>query len=329
MPVSGSAELTRAKSAAASRRPPLWKRYSFAFSLLLCTVLLVVNLTVQPDFGWVQKLAAFAPLALAAMASTPAVISGRGGLDVSISPLMIFVSVFYAAWIIPVGLDGPLGIILALAVGAALGAVNGVLIVYLRLQPVVVTLSMYFVITGLSLLIAPVPLGIGDSWIARLSGQLGPVPGGLVMIVLPLLLWAGFTRTVFGRQLYAVGSNDATALSSGLNVGGIRIGAYAMGGCIAAVGSFALLALVRTADPSQSTSYTLMAIAAVALGGTSLLGGRGGLIGSLLGAACIFLLQSLITTMQISQTWLNVFYGGLLLVAVVFGAGLNRKPVIK
>ena len=137
------------------------------------------------------------------------------------------------------------------------------------------------------------------------------------------------SRTLFGRQLFAVGGNDATAHSSGVNVKLIRVVAFGVGGLFAGFGAFAILALLRNADPGQSTAYTLLAIAAVALGGTALTGGRGGVIGSLLGAASIFLVQSLLGALQVPQAWLGLFYGLLLLVAVVLGAALSRSGKVQ
>jgi ribose transport system permease protein len=95
--------------------------------------------------------------------------------------------------------------------------------------------------------------------------------------------------------------------------------AYSLGGLFAGVGALALIAVSLSANPSLSQTYTLLAISAVALGGTSLWGGRGGLLGSLLGAASIYLLGNLLLTLQVNQSYLQVMYGGMLLLAVVLG----------
>lgn len=308
---------------------PFYRKYPFVFALALAIALLVANLMVEPTIDVTAQLTVLAPIALAAMASTPAIVSGRGGLDISIGPLMILLAVLFAAVLAPAGFDSPLAFVVMAIVGALVGALNGWLIVWLRLPAVVVTLSTYFVVSGISLKIAPSPVSVDVGWINALGGNLGPVPGALVLIGVPLVLWYVFIRSIWGRQLLAVGSNDATALSSGVNVARVRIMAYAIGGFIAAFGAVAVLALVRLANPGQSASYTLMALAAVALGGTSLLGGRGGLLGSLIGAACIFLMRSLLTVLQVNQAWLGIFYGGLLIVAVLLGANLTRRKDMK
>jgi ribose transport system permease protein len=138
----------------------------------------------------------------------------------------------------------------------------------------------------------------------------------------PLLIWMVLRRTAYLKTLYAVGGDDVTAFSAGVNVAAVRVLAYTLGGVFAAIGGIALTALIQSADSSNSTQYTLVAIAAVALGGTSLGGGRGGLACSILGAACIYLIQNLLDSLHVSTLWLQVVYGGLLLFAVVLGARL-------
>lgn len=299
------------------------RRYTFAFALLLVAVLLVVSLVLQPNFQWTQQLAAFAPLAVAALASTPSILSGRGGIDMSVSPVMTMSAILFVGVLVPLGLGGPESIGILLVLGAAIGTVTGLIVVKLRLSPIVVSLAMYFIVIGINLKLAPVPVQLrGDNWVTSLAGSIGPVPGALISILIPLVLWTVLKSTAYGRNLYSVGGNDATAFSAGVNVAAVRIIAFASGSAIAAFGGLVLVGLVRTADSSTSGAYTLNAIAAVALGGTSLAGGRGGVIGTLLGAAVIFLVQGILSDLQVAAVWLPVVYGTLLIVAVVIGAAL-------
>ncbi|HEY4277294.1 MAG TPA: ABC transporter permease [Conexibacter sp.] len=302
----------------------LLRTYSFGFALVLALALLIANLLTQSSFGWTEQLATFAPLAIGAMASTPSIISGRGGFDLTISPLMTFISILFVSWLVPAGLGGYVAIPILLAIGAACGAINGLIIVGLRVPPMVVTLSTYFIFIGIDLKTTPTPVTLQGNWISDFGGSVGPIPGALFTILLPLAIWGLLGLVPYKRILYAVGSNDATAFSSGVNVSAVRVGAYALGGLFAAIGGFAITALVSSADAGTASSYTLVAVAAVALGGTSLAGGRGGVLGSLIGAACIYLLQSLLNAVQINSTWLQVMYGVMLLIAVVFGAALTR-----
>jgi ribose transport system permease protein len=143
-------------------------------------------------------------------------------------------------------------------------------------------------------------------------------------IGLPLLIWFSLRLVPFGRLLYAVGSNDTTAFSSGVNVNAVRVASYGLGGLFAGFGGLALTGLVNSANASSSTEYTLVAIAAVVLGGTPLVGGRGGLVGPLLGAFSIYLMQNLLATFAINPAYLQIVYGGILIVAVVLGGAVSR-----
>lgn len=303
----------------------LLRTYSFGFALLLTVVLLIVNLIAQPDFGLTDQLAALAPLALAAMATTPAIIGGRGGIDLTISPLMTFTSIIFVFHLVPNGLGGAVAVPIVLAVGAAVGLANGLLIIFLRVPAVVVTLSTFFILIGVDLKMAPAPESIESSWVEHLAGSVGPIPGAVFTLAVPLVIWAALGLIPFKRMLYAVGSNDATAYSAGVNVAAVRVGAFALGGLFAAVGGFALTALTTTANGGAAQDYTLVALAALAMGGTSLWGGRGGVLGSLLGASAIYLVQNLITVLQVSTTWIQIMYGVMLLVAVIVGAKLTER----
>jgi len=302
----------------------------FMFALLLAVVLLVANVIAQPSFGdpgnWPEELATLAPFALVAMASTPAIVSGGGGLDISVGPLTIVVNTILVAWFLPhTGLDSAwLAIPLLLMVGAVVGTVNGLLVTVLRFQPVIATLCSFFVLSGIALKVAPAPKTVKDvGWLASLGDQVGPIPGALILMAIPVVIWLALSRTSYHRQLYAVGGNDATAYSAGVDVYATRIVAYALGGLFAAVAGIALTALVLSTQATNVAAYTLVALAAVALGGTPLGGGRGGLLGSILGALCIYLLQTLLSALDVAATWNQVVYGGLLVVGVIVGARLQ------
>ena len=305
----------------------LINRYSFVFALLLFIVFLAISLIKNPNFGWIEQFGTFAPLALAAIASTPAIISGGGGFDLSISPLMTFISAAMVVWLAPNGLGGAIAVPILLAMGAGIGIVNGLVVTQLRVPPIVATLAMYFILIGVDLKIVPVPVTLESTWMQHLASSIWKIPGGAVMIAVPILAWVLIGRTPYLRTLYAVGSNDASAFSSGVNVDRVRVAAYGLGGMFAAVGGIALTGLVASADGSSATAYTLVAIASVALGGTSLWGGRGGLIGAIFGAGCIYLLASLITDLGVASTWLQIVYGAVLLIAISLSGYTARRRV--
>lgn len=310
---------------------------TFAPAMVLALSLLVANVIALPAFGapgnWVDDLRLFAPFALVAMASTPAIISGGGGLDLSAGPLTTVVSVVLVVDLLPSSLGTPaIAIPIVLAIGATVGLVNGLLIVGLRYQPVIATLCTFLVLSGLALQLAPEPVTPAANWTSSLGGMLGPIPGPLLLIAGPLLVWLALRMTPYLRLLYAVGGNDAAAFSAGVNVAGVRIVAYVLDGLFAAVAGIALTVFLQTADATLSTQYTLVAIAAVVLGGTPIGGGRGGLLGSVVGASVIYLLQNFLSEIHVSSTWLQVVYGAVFLGGLVVGArvtALGRAPLAR
>jgi len=301
------------------------RNYSFGFAAVLAIGMLAANLaTEHGGFGVADQLANVAPMAIAALASAPSIIAG--GFDLSISPLILLTNTIFVVWLAPHGFNGAPAIPIVLAIGAAVGLLNGLLIIVLRVQAIVVTLAMFFSLQGIVLLLAPNPVSVSSTgWVANLAGSFGPVPGALFTIGVPVLIWFGLRLVPFGRLIYAVGSNDTTAFSSGVNVNAVRVASYALGGLFAGFGGLALTALVSSANASNSTEYTLVAMAAVVLGGTSLAGGRGGLIGPLLGAFSIYLMQNLLATFAINPAYLQIVYGGILIVAVVLGGAASGE----
>jgi len=303
----------------------LTRRMPLIVPVLLGVLLFAANLIVIPQFvssGQLSPtLGTLAPFALAGMASTPAFLSGGGGIDLSIAPLMGFINIVLVTGLLGTPFGTPiLAIPILLAIGAAIGAINGLLISRLRYPPVIATLGMFFVLSGLDLELAPNPVTISGGWTSHLAGTVGPVPGAVLTVGAPLLLWFALRRTAYADTLLAVGDHDATAFSTGVQVDRVRISAYALGGIVAALGGIALTGLIQSADAQTFQTYILLALAAVALGGSNLAGGRGGLLASALGAVCIFLLNNLLGALHVSSQLIQVAYGGALLLAIVVGA---------
>ncbi len=300
---------------------------TFMFAAVFAVALFVANLIVQSSFvgsGLTSTLADLAPFAVAAMASAPSVLVG--GLDLSVGPVLSLSNVLMVAVLLPHGLGGPATAIpILLALGALSGAISGALIAYLRVPAIITGLCALFIVTGIGQQILVNPEQAPANWTDHLGGKIGPVPGGLVMILIPLAAWLVLRRTPFVRAVMSVGGDAPTAFSAGVDVGATRVAAYALGGIFAAIAGLALTGLIRSADSSLGLQYTLIAIAAVALGGTPVGGGRGGLVGALLGAICIYLIQNLLSGLNISAQWLDVVYGCVLVGAVVLSAQLRPR----
>ncbi len=294
---------------------------------VLALALLIANAVAQHSFlqwhSWILTFAELATPALAAMASTPAILGGSGGIDISIAPLFVFVSVVVEVMLLGNGIGGAAVVIpVAVLVGAAIGAVNGALVNYGRYQAVVATLCMNFILSGVALSYAPAPAGGTTGWLTSLGTTVAGVPGGLILLAVPLLAWFGLGRTPFVRTLCAVGGSETTAYTAGVNVPAVRTLGYALGGAIAGLAGLAITAQLHQAEADTGfiTPFVLMAIAAVALGGTPLTGGRGSLVGSLIGAAVIFLVENLLGALHISSFWSQAVYGATLIAAVLFAA---------
>ena len=305
----------------------LLRSRTYAFGLLLAVVLFVANEIVEPSFAspsnWNTNLALFAPFALVAMAGTPAILSGGGGIDISVGLIAGFLSNVLVVYLLPGHLGSwYLAIPVMLAAGAAIGLVNGFSVAVLRYQPVIATLCTLFVLQGVNQKIVGAPEPAPASWLAHLRSGIGGVPGGLILIAVPIVAWIVLQRTPYHRTLLSVGGSDATAYSSGVNVTAVRLIAYSLGGLFAAVAGLAIATLLQGSDAGAGGEYVLIALAAIALGGTPIGGGRGGLTGAITGAAAIFLIQSLLSALNVNAYWNQVVYGLMLVVGAVIGAQL-------
>jgi ribose transport system permease protein len=297
----------------------------WVFAAGLSLVLLIANVLAEPSFGdpdnWPAQLATLAPLALVAFASTPAIVSGGGGLDLSVGPLAVFANVLLVDKLLSGSLhSAAIAIPILLLAGAAIGAINGVLVATFRYVPVIATICTLFVLTGVTLAIGAGSVSAGDNWTQSLGDMVGPIPGAVLLMAAPILVWWLLGRAGYHRALYAVGGNDVTAFTAGIDVQAVRIGAYALGGMFASIAGIALTAQVQSSQSGSITFYVLVGLTAVALGGVPLTGGRGGLTGAFFGACTLYLIQSLLGSLNVSANWLNVVYGLMLLAGILLGA---------
>ena len=300
-----------------------WRSAGFASVLLI--VLLVINLPLNParfyPSAWGALIGLAAPLIGAALASTPVILSGRGGIDISVGPLMGFVNaIVIQTLFLRAGIGTPLVLVpAALLVGALIGAINGFLTTIIRIQPIVATLGTYLVLTGVTLTILPAPIGPAPGWLKAMAGSLSILPLATIFVA-----WWIVRRFPYYDLLMAVGSDDRAAYTAGVDVTRVRFVAYVITGVFAGIAGLMLTALIGSADPNIGQTYTLIAVAAVALGGVSLAGGRGGLIGAAIGAIDIFLLQSVLTSFNVSIYVLQIAYGAILVAAVILTAVQER-----
>tara|TARA_R110002020_G_scaffold65413_19_gene172831 strand:- start:2381 stop:3355 length:975 start_codon:yes stop_codon:yes gene_type:complete len=298
-------------------------RFYFVPALVLALIMVVVIASTQPNMNWAQTLLFFSPFALVAMASGMAPLAGGGGVDLSLSASMTLCCAIYVVWLAPAGLGGLVSIPIIVAVGMLIGIINGLIVTRLRLSPLIATLSMNFVLIGVCVKVAPAPAFVRTGWAYDLGRGAWGVPAGVVLIAIPLVVWLLLRLTPFIRSLLATGSNDAAAYASGVNVSLVRVLAYALGGFMAAIGGFALVAVSGAIDASTAQAYLIPGLVAIALGGTAIEGGRGGIVGPIAGIAFLFLLQIGLGVAAIGQSWIQVIYGVALVGAIVFSRQLS------
>jgi ribose transport system permease protein len=347
-------------------------RQNFAFLTavaLFCVVYLIYHLEHPKGFSSAVLVAncdeAFT-LALVAMAQTVPVLAA--GLDLSAGALMTMVGCFASYLLsgapegtplaldlggfslplgaLPGGVPGMLvGIAICLVIGGLAGLLNGLVVVYGRIQPIIATLATGAIFMGVALFLRPQPGGkidddlnwaltnsLGDfastvhifndgaaPWFAPFAGV--PTPFVLLVLIV-LLVWIPFSRTVTGRTVYAIGSAEGAAYMSGLPINRARIAAFALAGFFAACGGLFLAIQTSSgnADIPQAGAYTLNSIAAVVIGGTSLLGGTGGAIGSVFGALILRVISYFFRIFDIAPLLQPLFEGIILLAAVSIGA---------
>ena len=290
---------------------------AIAFGAGFFVLVLIVNLATNASTFSPSNLGATvglaAPVVLAALAVTPTLLVGNGGIDLSVGPVMglVNVVVVYELFERARVTNPVVGVVVALAVGLVVGLANGLLVAYLRIQPIVATLGTYLVCSGVTLALLSTPGGSTPDWLSSLSGGASIIP-----ILAVLGCWTVFVRRPVYERLMATGGDERAAFTSGIDTGVVRVIAYAIGGLLAGVAGLALSAVLGSADPTVGPNYTLTGIAAAALGGVSLAGGRGGMLRALVGALTIFLLQNVLTYLHVSPFLLQVTYGVVLVVAV-------------
>ncbi|WP_138494857.1 ribose ABC transporter permease RbsC [Paenibacillus pinistramenti] len=248
-----------------------------------------------------------------------------GGIDLSVGSILALSSAFVANMMVA-GLDPILSIIIGCLLGGVMGMVNGLMITKGKMAPFIATLATMTIFRGLTLVYTdgnPIT-GLGDSRAFQLFGrgyQFGiPVPA-ITMIITFALLWVVLHKTSFGRKTYAVGGNEKAAKVSGIKVTRVKIMIYALTGLLSALAGAILTSRLNSAQPTAGDSYELDAIAAVVLGGTSLSGGRGRIVGTLIGVLIIGILNNGLNLLGVSSFYQMVVKGIVILIAVL----IDRK----
>jgi ribose transport system permease protein len=296
-------------------------------------LLLVVTWLIQPEYGpggIGSLIRAALPYAFAVAAQTVVVIGG--GIDLSIAAMMALTSVTAARLMAGQSEEFAILVVpLVLLLGLGLGAINGVLIVITRVPDIIVTLAMLFVWQGAALLVLNAPGGGAAEWLRALAVGTIVLPGvpeaitqwipkALVLLLVCLsIVWVPLHQSRLGLSIYAIGSSTLAAFRSGVAIAWTKIASYAVAGLFAGAGGLALTLSTGIGAPIPGP-YLLASVAAVVLGGVTLGGGRGGLIGPIVSVFILRLLRSDLTLLAVDPNVATIIEGAIMVVVVMLGA---------
>jgi ribose transport system ATP-binding protein len=315
-----------ARAGLAERARSVVARYPTLFGMpALLIAFLAATVVIHPNFDSfdAQSLAMAAlPLAFAAAAQALIVISG--GIDLSIGSVMAVSNVLAARTMENAGFGQSLGLsVVILCAGALVGAINGLLVVVSRVPDVIVTLSTGFIWGGVALLILEKPGGgAPEEFLALATGTLFTpwLSNSIILLAASLaIVWIPLRRSKTGLRIYAVGSDRTAAFRSGVNVTQSRFVAYVFGGLFSSIGGLGLTMTTGIGSPRSGVLYTLSGLAAVVIGGVSLVGGRGGIFGPVVAAFVLTLIPADLIFMNIDPNFGQVIQGTLIVLVVMLG----------
>ena len=292
-------------------------------SFIALIFLVIVIGAISPDFRTVNNFLSLlrqsAINGLIAFGMTCVILTG--GIDLSVGSVLALTSII-CAHTIKIGLPAPLSMLIALIFGIILGTISGLMVTKSRLQPFIATLITMTGYRGLTMILS------GGKPISRLGNnlllnQIGkgsflgiPIPVWILIIFFTIFLFV-LKKTVLGRQIYATGSNAKAAELAGININNIKLIVYAVSGFMASLSGLILVSRLGSAQPTLGSGYELDAIAAVALGGTSMTGGRGKITGSLIGILIIAVLNNGLNIIGVSSYYQDVVKALVIFLAVI------------
>jgi fructose transport system permease protein len=257
------------------------------------------------------------------------------GIDLSVGAIMVLSSVVMGKFAVDVGLPVPLAFASGLVVGTLCGVINGLLVTRLRLPPFIVTLGTWSIFFALNLWysgsesirsqdIAASAAFLQFTGTPFVLGQARITIGSILMLLLVLLFWYILNWTSYGRHIYAIGDDPEAAKLAGIRTGGLLLSVYAVAGFICAIAGWALIGRIGSVSPQAGYTSNLDSITAVVIGGTSLFGGRGSIIGTLIGALIVGVFRNGLALSGVDVLWQEFAVGFLIIVAVAIDQWLRR-----
>jgi ribose transport system permease protein len=307
----------------------LLRRNIWLAPLLVLVLLVAVIGSMRPGiFALDQiniKVAASMTLILVATGETIVVL--RGGIDLSVGGILSLATAIAATRADAGPVESLLWIGFIRALGAIIGILNGVVISVVRMQPFLVTLATWSMVEGAALIVLPSESsGVPQGWVDVAYATPVGISVSLLLLGLLLLWWAWFRRTRVLNALRAAGSNERSAFLNRVSILGTNAWAYGLSGFFAAAAGLSFAVQTGSGSPTVGTQYVLPAIAAVVIGGTSLLGGRGSLVGTVAGAFILLLIGDVVFLLKLQSYWQPVMSGVILMLVVVLTSLTEIRP---
>lgn len=269
--------------------------------MLLIAVLLSTAVIRGPHLvsysGFGSAIIVAAPLILATYALMALAIAGRSTVDLAVGPLLAFINVSVVKLNMLGLITSPIAVfVVAIGIGVIYQLLFSLMIIWVRVQPIIVALSGFLALTGINLVILPRPGGNAPEWMASWGLGTSIFSPVLLILVVATAGWLLFTLTSFYGNLRMMGYDERAAFTSGMRIEIVRVGAHVIAGIFVGLAAICYTGLIASGDPTQGTTMSLTAVTAVVLGGVSLAGGRGGVIGAALGAINLFLIGYVLAT---------------------------------
>jgi ribose transport system permease protein len=294
---------------------------SATFGVALILVGLSLVLTIGTDKFLTQSnlfsvARAFSYIAIIAIGEAMVIISG--GVDLSVGSIYGFGGLIGAIAMANWGLPIPVGFLLGILVGAGFGLANGLLITKIGMPPFIVTLGMLSVVRGLAYAVTSgYPVRPPAAFNTFGQGYLGVIPYPVIYLVVLAVIFSFFLKkTVIGRRIYAIGGNEEAAQTSGIRVNNVKLVVYVLAGALAAFAGLTATARLGVAQSTAGVGYELDVVAAVIIGGASLSGGKGTILGAILGAAIMGVLRNGLVLLNVSAYWQQAVIGLVIISAI-------------
>jgi ribose transport system permease protein len=295
----------------------------------LITIVFVIGMSASDRFATTLNIAnvqdQMVTLAIVALAQTIVILSG--GIDLSFAGALSFLAVFFASLAGDTAGTLIMAIVVVMALGALIGAINGGITAYVGVHPLITTLGTSTILAGCALLMTRQPSGSVPLFFEDfMYGRLGIMPYGM-MIVIALYLLVGFLlwRSTFGLRIYAIGDNETAAGISGLPVNRTKVAVYAVSGLLCAMAAIYMTGRFGVGDPRAGVGFDLRSITPVIVGGTLLAGGKGGVLGTALAVILLALLANMLNFMNVSSFYQWIAEGVIIIAAVSFFAGKAKS----